>query len=129
MGAIASIFVQENLNTPEVIYEFIYSHIKASGDLAAYICEIRNGRFSIEEMMIVREDTGIIHELQQEISAMPKIKSWISSTRKELKNAMNETLDLRRVCLYFVYWMSRELGCSSNVVASNFNNFLGHKNM
>lgn len=108
MGAIASIFVQENLNTPEVIYEFIYSQVRASSEPAEHFCTLRTGHPSIEEMMIIKQDIGNIAELRLECSMMSVIKSWCKGTKKELKKAEIETLDIRRLCLFCVYWLCRE---------------------
>ena len=108
MGLIANIFIPENLKKPEIVFDFVYEQIRASSTPAELFCTLRNCHPSIEEMMMIKEEITELNELRLECSIMPSIKSWWKGTKRELKNAENETLDIRRFCQYCVYWFFRE---------------------
>lgn len=104
MGELATVVTVENWrNAPEKVMSFLLEKIKESGKTAQYFTILSEDRFLYDEMMIISADAREIAELREELKAMSAFKSWLKGTKKQLRRLEEDTLDLRRVCQYFLY--------------------------
>lgn len=104
MGDLATVMTTENWqNTPETIMEFLLVRIKSSDRAKRYFSVLSEERFSYDEMMIVSAELEEISDLRKEVKSISYFRSWWRGSKKELLRREKETLDLRRVCQYFLY--------------------------
>lgn len=104
MGELATVMTTENWrNTPEKIMEFLLVKIQKSDKAKRYFSVLREERFSYDEMMIVSAEIEEISDLRKEVKSISYFRSWWLGSKKELLRRERETLDLCRVCQYFLY--------------------------
>lgn len=104
MGELATTMTEENWQkAPETIMAFLLAKIKLSGQLAEYISVLSENRFLYDEMIIISAEIDEIAEMRLKTSTMTALKSWRTGAKKQLRCMERETLDLRRVCQYFLY--------------------------
>ncbi len=125
MGDLATIMTTENwLKAPGKIMEFLLIKIRDSAKVRQYISVLREERFSYDEMIFVSAELEEISDLRKEIKKISPIKAWWCGRKKELLQKEKETLDLRRVCQYFLYSYIKSGGEKSNLLP-RFMNYAG----
>lgn len=83
--------------------EFLLVKIQKSDKAKRYFSVLREERFSYDEMMIVSAEIEEISDLRKEVKSISYFRSWWLGSKKELLRRERETLDLCRVCQYFLY--------------------------
>lgn len=104
MGELATVVTVENWrNAPEKVMSFLLEKIKESGKTAQYFTILSEDRFLYDEMMIISAEIEEISDLRKEVKSISYFRSWWLGSKKELLRRERETLDLCRVCQYFLY--------------------------
>ena len=127
MGELASVMTATNWQQkPETIMAFFFNKIQKTPRPKKYFSILREDRFSCEEMLLLQAEVDEIIELRRKRSTMSYLKAWRSGTRKKLRAQEAETLDLRRVCQYFLYSYIRAGGKEKQLLPRFMDYTLAH---
>lgn len=125
MGDLATVMTMENwLKAPGKIMEFLLMKIRDSAKVKQYISVLCEERFSYDEMIFVSAELEEISDLRKEIKKISPVKAWWCGKKRELLQREKETLDLRRVCQYFLYSYIKA-GGKKNELLPKFMNYAG----
>ncbi|MBE6458297.1 MAG: hypothetical protein IJW72_05655 [Alphaproteobacteria bacterium] len=127
MGELTSIMTKKNWqNNPETIMDFMLKKIKLTGKVIKYLSIMSEKRVLYDEMIIISAEIKEIEEMRTEVKAMSAFKRWRTNAAKNLKRVENESIDLQRVCQYFLYTYMQSGGRRDDLLPK-FKNYVFQK--
>ena len=106
--------------------DFMLKKIKLTGNVIKYLSIMSEKRVQYDEMIIISAEIKEIEEMRTEVKAMSAFKRWRTNAAKNLKRVENESIDLQRVCQYFLYTYMQSGGRRDDLLPK-FKNYVFQK--